>query len=125
MCGKGGDVVLEGGRAPSKADPKQGPPTAPSGKERDLAAHRELLAVLQREGPLTEGIFRRAVSGAAVQELHEALDCGLDFDLGSQPVDLLAVILKVSTSGLWMEELLAGLACSRAPSSEASPPSFL
>ncbi|KAM6086531.1 T-cell activation Rho GTPase-activating protein-like isoform 2-T2 [Theristicus caerulescens] len=54
----------------------------------------ELLAVLQREGPSTEGIFRRAASGTAVRELREALDHGADVDLGSQPALLLAVILK-------------------------------
>ncbi|KAK2518282.1 hypothetical protein Q9966_014395 [Columba livia] len=105
MCGKGGDVVLEGGRAPSKADPKQGPPTAPSGKERDLAAHRELLAVLQREGPLTEGILRRAVSGAAVQELHEALDCGLDFDLGSFLRSIPSKFLVNDLSEMWISAM--------------------
>ncbi|CAM9119596.1 unnamed protein product [Bubo scandiacus] len=54
----------------------------------------ELLAVLQQEGPSTEGIFRRAASGTALQELREALDCGADIDLGSQPALLLAAILK-------------------------------
>ncbi|XP_009470816.1 PREDICTED: uncharacterized protein LOC104019300, partial [Nipponia nippon] len=55
---------------------------------------QELLAVLQQEGPSTEGIFRRAASGTAVRELKEALDCGADVDLGSQPALLLAVVLK-------------------------------
>ncbi|KAM6272139.1 T-cell activation Rho GTPase-activating protein-like [Spheniscus humboldti] len=55
---------------------------------------QELLAVLQQEGPSTEGIFRRAASGAALRELREALDRGADVDLGSQPALLLAVILK-------------------------------
>ncbi|CAM9119673.1 unnamed protein product [Bubo scandiacus] len=55
---------------------------------------QELLAVLHQEGPSTEGIFRRAASGTALQELREALDCGADVDLGSQPALLLAAILK-------------------------------
>ncbi|XP_064915332.1 T-cell activation Rho GTPase-activating protein-like isoform X2 [Columba livia] len=55
---------------------------------------QELLAVLYREGPSTEGIFRRAASGTALRELREALDRGLDIDMGSQPADLLAVVLK-------------------------------
>ncbi|XP_029862121.1 T-cell activation Rho GTPase-activating protein-like [Aquila chrysaetos chrysaetos] len=75
---------------------------------------QELLAVLHQEGPSTEGIFRRAASGTALRELREALDGGVDLDLGSQPVLLLAVILKVSASGLQLEELLAGLECSEA-----------
>ncbi|XP_050770259.1 T-cell activation Rho GTPase-activating protein-like, partial [Gymnogyps californianus] len=55
---------------------------------------QELLAILHQEGPSTEGIFRRAASGTALRELKEALDSGADVDLGSQPVLLLAVVLK-------------------------------
>ncbi|XP_075004033.1 T-cell activation Rho GTPase-activating protein-like [Calonectris borealis] len=55
---------------------------------------QELLAVLQQEGPATEGIFRRAASGTALRELREALDHGADVELASQPPLLLAVILK-------------------------------
>ncbi|CAM9182357.1 unnamed protein product [Bubo scandiacus] len=55
---------------------------------------QELLAVLQQEGPSTEGIFRRAAGGTELRELREALDCGADVDLGSQPALLLAAILK-------------------------------
>ncbi|KAM9608569.1 T-cell activation Rho GTPase-activating protein-like [Morphnus guianensis] len=53
-----------------------------------------MLAALHREGPSTEGIFRRAASGTEFRELREALDHGADVDLGSQPALLLAVILK-------------------------------
>ncbi|KAK2531797.1 hypothetical protein Q9233_005457 [Columba guinea] len=60
----------------------------------NLVTRQELLAVLRWEGPSTEGIFRRAASGTALWELREALDCGLDIDIGSQPADLLAVVLK-------------------------------
>jgi len=70
--------------------------------------------VLQQEGPSTEGIFRRAASGTALRELKEALDRGADVDLSSQPVLLLAIILKVSASDVQLEELLAGLECSEA-----------
>ncbi|CAN0327490.1 unnamed protein product, partial [Bubo scandiacus] len=75
---------------------------------------QELLAVLQQEGPSTEGIFRRAAGGTELRELREALDCGADVDLGSQPALLLAAILKVSASALRLEELLAGPECSKA-----------
>ncbi|XP_050749035.1 T-cell activation Rho GTPase-activating protein-like [Gymnogyps californianus] len=59
-----------------------------------LPLPQELLAVLQREGPATEGIFRRAASATEFRELREALDRGAHIDLGSQPALLLAVILK-------------------------------
>ncbi|XP_029862969.1 T-cell activation Rho GTPase-activating protein-like [Aquila chrysaetos chrysaetos] len=55
---------------------------------------QEMLAVLHKEGPSTEGVFRRAASGTEFRELREALDHGADVDLGSQPALLLAVILK-------------------------------
>ncbi|XP_068858592.1 T-cell activation Rho GTPase-activating protein-like [Aphelocoma coerulescens] len=55
---------------------------------------QELLAVLQQQGPTMEGIFRKAESARAVQELRQALDHGLPVDMASQPVLLLAVVLK-------------------------------
>ncbi|XP_052662561.1 T-cell activation Rho GTPase-activating protein-like [Harpia harpyja] len=55
---------------------------------------QELLAVLLREGPSTEGIFRKAAGGTEFRELREALDRGARVDLGSQPALLLAVVLK-------------------------------
>ncbi|XP_074878127.1 T-cell activation Rho GTPase-activating protein-like [Buteo buteo] len=76
--------------------------------------HTELLAVLRREGPSTEGIFRKAASGTELRELREALDRDADVDLGNQPALLLAAVLKVSASDLRLEELLAGLETSKA-----------
>ncbi|XP_074878086.1 T-cell activation Rho GTPase-activating protein-like [Buteo buteo] len=55
---------------------------------------QELLAVLRREGPSTEGIFRKAASGTELRELREALDRDADVDLGNQPALLLAAVLK-------------------------------
>ncbi|XP_062429092.1 T-cell activation Rho GTPase-activating protein-like [Rhea pennata] len=55
---------------------------------------QDLLAILYREGPATEGIFRKAASEKARRELKEALDKGGTIDLDSKPVHLLAVILK-------------------------------
>uniref|UniRef100_A0A8C5TBC3 Rho-GAP domain-containing protein n=1 Tax=Malurus cyaneus samueli TaxID=2593467 RepID=A0A8C5TBC3_9PASS len=82
-----------------QADPKQGP---------------DLLAVLHQQGPTTEGIFRKAESAGAVQELRQALDRGLPVDMASQPTLLLAVILKVSPPALQLQRLLPGLPCSKA-----------
>ncbi|XP_052635170.1 T-cell activation Rho GTPase-activating protein-like [Harpia harpyja] len=55
---------------------------------------QEMLAALHKEGPSTEGVFRRAASGTQFRELRETLDHGAHVDLGSQPALLLAVILK-------------------------------
>ncbi|XP_051482934.1 T-cell activation Rho GTPase-activating protein-like [Apus apus] len=43
---------------------------------------------------MAEGIFRRADSATALQELREALDRGEDIDMARQPALLLAVVLK-------------------------------
>ncbi|KAK2537131.1 hypothetical protein Q9233_003007 [Columba guinea] len=55
---------------------------------------QDLLALLQEQGPSTEGIFRLAASERASREIREALDSGTEVHLASQPVHVLAVILK-------------------------------
>ncbi|XP_064905638.1 T-cell activation Rho GTPase-activating protein-like [Columba livia] len=55
---------------------------------------QDLLALLQEHGPSTEGIFRLAAGERASRELREALDSGAQVQLESQPVHLLAAILK-------------------------------
>ncbi|KAK2532955.1 hypothetical protein Q9966_007832 [Columba livia] len=55
---------------------------------------KDLLALLQEHGPSTEGIFRLAAGERASRELREALDSGAPVQLESQPVHLLATILK-------------------------------
>ncbi|XP_068792512.1 T-cell activation Rho GTPase-activating protein-like [Struthio camelus] len=55
---------------------------------------QDLLAILYREGPATEGIFRKAASEKARRDLKEDLNKGVTVDLDSKPVHLLAVILK-------------------------------
>ncbi|KAK2511854.1 hypothetical protein Q9233_016676 [Columba guinea] len=54
----------------------------------------DLLALLQEHRPSTEGIFRLAAGERASRELREALDSGAWVQLESQPVHLLAAILK-------------------------------
>lgn len=66
-------------------------------------------AILQEQGPSTEGILRVADSKRAGWELRVALNSEGYVHLGSQPAHLLAVILKVNASKLELEELLAGL----------------
>ncbi|XP_067150704.1 T-cell activation Rho GTPase-activating protein-like [Apteryx mantelli] len=55
---------------------------------------QDLLAILYREGPVTEGIFRKAANEKARRDLKEALNKGGTVDLDSKPVHLLAVVLK-------------------------------
>ncbi|KAK2544286.1 hypothetical protein Q9966_002284 [Columba livia] len=54
----------------------------------------DLLALLHEQGPSTEGIFRLAASERASRDIREALDTGAQVHLASQPVHVLAVILK-------------------------------
>ncbi|XP_061301202.1 uncharacterized protein LOC133265055 isoform X2 [Pezoporus flaviventris] len=55
---------------------------------------QDLLAVLNECGPSTEGIFQLAASQRACREVREALDSGVPVQLETQPVLLLAVLLK-------------------------------
>ncbi|XP_039423415.1 T-cell activation Rho GTPase-activating protein-like isoform X4 [Corvus cornix cornix] len=114
-----------------------GSPSEPPGKHQRLAAElngrragrllsagklerlieelqKELLAVLQQQGPTTEGIFCKVESARALQELRQALDHGLHVDMASQPVLLLAMVLKVSPPELQLQRLLPGPPCSKA-----------
>ncbi|KAK2510899.1 hypothetical protein Q9233_017344 [Columba guinea] len=59
---------------------------------------QDLLALLHEQGPSTEGIFRLAASECASREIREALDSGTEVHLASQPVHILAVILKQQCS---------------------------
>nr|XP_009686653.1 PREDICTED: T-cell activation Rho GTPase-activating protein [Struthio camelus australis] len=99
--------LLAGRRAPPEGDcpaqPHSGletplfgqPLTTLCGEEGTLPQPgQDLLAILYREGPATEGIFRKAASEKARRELREELNKGGAVDLQSQPVHLLAVIFK-------------------------------
>ncbi|XP_054255285.1 T-cell activation Rho GTPase-activating protein-like, partial [Indicator indicator] len=55
---------------------------------------QDLLALLHAQGPSTEGIFRLAAGEHAWREVREALDRGVEVQLESQPVHLLAAVLK-------------------------------
>ncbi|KAK2532987.1 hypothetical protein Q9966_007862 [Columba livia] len=55
---------------------------------------KDLLALLQEHGTSTEGIFQLVAGERASWELREALDSGAQVQLESQPVHLLATILK-------------------------------
>ncbi|KAK2526982.1 hypothetical protein Q9233_008151 [Columba guinea] len=57
---------------------------------------KDLLALLQERSSSTEGIFLLATSDRASQEIREALDSEVEVQLQSQPMCLLAVILKVN-----------------------------
>ncbi|KAK2516220.1 hypothetical protein Q9233_013816 [Columba guinea] len=67
---------------------------SPPAAKVELAPRLDLLALLQEHGPSTEGIFRLAAGERATRELREALDSGAQVQLESQPVHLLAAILK-------------------------------
>ncbi|XP_061234101.1 T-cell activation Rho GTPase-activating protein [Neopsephotus bourkii] len=55
---------------------------------------QDLFAILYRKGPSTEGIFRKAANEKARKELKEDLNKGMNVDLKSRSVHLLAVVLK-------------------------------
>ncbi|XP_061326871.1 T-cell activation Rho GTPase-activating protein [Pezoporus flaviventris] len=55
---------------------------------------QDIFAILYRKGPSTEGIFRKAANEKARKELKEDLNKGVNVDLKSKSVHLLAVVLK-------------------------------
>ncbi|MCJ8736874.1 hypothetical protein PDJAM_G00017320 [Pangasius djambal] len=54
----------------------------------------EILLVLCRKGPYTEGVFRKAGNARALKEIKEQLNNGVEVDLKNKPVILLADLLK-------------------------------
>ncbi|XP_068087795.1 T-cell activation Rho GTPase-activating protein isoform X3 [Hyperolius riggenbachi] len=60
----------------------------------------DLLTILRVQGPLTEGIFRKAANEKARKELKEDLNYGKDLDLKCKPVHLLAVVFKDFLRGI-------------------------
>ncbi|KAJ8391522.1 hypothetical protein AAFF_G00088440 [Aldrovandia affinis] len=54
----------------------------------------EMLTVLLKKGTSTEGVFRKAGNVRRLKEVREQLNSGAEVDLGSQPIVLLAALLK-------------------------------
>ncbi|KAK2514841.1 hypothetical protein Q9233_014716 [Columba guinea] len=86
-----------------------------------LCSLQDLLALLQEHGPSTEGIWL-AVSERASRQLREALDSGAHVQLESQPVHVLAIILKMNPADRHLPalSLLMGTCHSRSPKPGAS-----
>lgn len=57
---------------------------------------QESLKVLRRDGPHTEGVFRKAGNAKALKEIKEQLNNGVEVDLKNKHVILLADLLKVT-----------------------------
>ncbi|OPJ66944.1 hypothetical protein AV530_016897 [Patagioenas fasciata monilis] len=68
--------------------------SAPLAAKLEVAGWLDLLALLHEQGPFTEGIFWLVASKHTSHEIREALDSGAQVHLTSQPVHLLAIILK-------------------------------
>ncbi|XP_063773534.1 T-cell activation Rho GTPase-activating protein isoform X2 [Pseudophryne corroboree] len=60
----------------------------------------DILTILRGQGPLTEGIFRKAANEKARKELKEDLNCGRNRDLKSESIHLLAVVFKDFLRGI-------------------------
>ncbi|XP_035807957.2 T cell activation RhoGTPase activating protein b isoform X1 [Amphiprion ocellaris] len=54
----------------------------------------DLLMLLRRRGPSTEGVFRKPCSSKHMKDIREQLNSGMEVDLDSQPVVLLVGLLK-------------------------------
>ncbi|XP_077342848.1 T-cell activation Rho GTPase-activating protein isoform X2 [Lithobates pipiens] len=60
----------------------------------------DILTILRIQGPLTEGVFRKAANEKSRKELKEDLNYGRDLDLKSKSVHLLAVVFKDFLRGI-------------------------
>lgn len=60
-----------------------------------ISSLQDILTILRIQGPLTEGVFRKAANEKFRKELKEDLNYGRDLDLKSKSVHLLAVVFKV------------------------------
>ncbi|XP_070705777.1 T cell activation RhoGTPase activating protein b [Pempheris klunzingeri] len=54
----------------------------------------ELLVLLRKRGPSTEGVFRKPCNNKNMKDIREQLNSGLEVDMESQPVVLLVGLLK-------------------------------
>ncbi|XP_022593725.1 T-cell activation Rho GTPase-activating protein-like [Seriola dumerili] len=54
----------------------------------------ELLVLLRKKGPSTEGVFRKACNNKNMKDIREQLNSGVEVDMEDQPVFLLIGLLK-------------------------------
>uniref|UniRef100_A0A3Q3R874 Rho-GAP domain-containing protein n=1 Tax=Monopterus albus TaxID=43700 RepID=A0A3Q3R874_MONAL len=54
----------------------------------------EMLVLLRKKGPSTEGVFRKPCNNKNMKDIREQLNSGLEVDLDGQPVVLLVGLLK-------------------------------
>lgn len=81
---------------------------------------QEILVLLRKKGPSTEGVFRKPCNSKNMREIREQLNSGLEVDMEAQPAVLLVGLIKVSWS--WshlmlnqvpVKVLILSLACGR------------
>lgn len=68
--------------------------------------HQEILMLLRKRGPSTEGVFRKPGNSKNMKDIREQLNSGLEVDMESQPVVMLVALLKVCTHILLLLLLL-------------------
>ncbi|XP_064196929.1 T cell activation RhoGTPase activating protein b [Anguilla rostrata] len=54
----------------------------------------DMLMLLLKKGAFAEGVFRKAANARSVKEIREQLNSGVDVDMESKPVTLLAALFK-------------------------------
>ncbi|XP_047430312.1 T cell activation RhoGTPase activating protein b [Mugil cephalus] len=54
----------------------------------------EMLGLLRKRGPSTEGVFRKACNSKNLKDIREQLNCGAEVEMEVQPVVLLVGLLK-------------------------------
>ena len=59
---------------------------------------QEMLVLLWKKGPTTEGVFRKTGNSKNLKIYREQLNCGEDVDMENLPVVILVGLLKVNIS---------------------------
>lgn len=57
---------------------------------------QEMLVLLRKKAPSTEGVFRKPCNSRNMREIREQLNSGLEVDMEDLPAVLLVGLIKVS-----------------------------
>lgn len=70
------------------------------------SSFQELLVLLWRKGPETEGVFRTACNSKNLNAVRDQLNSGVAVDLEALPVTLLVGLLKVNMLSLLQQPFM-------------------
>lgn len=72
---------------------------------------QDVLVLLWRKGPDTEGVFRKPCNIKNLNDVRDQLDSGVEVDLEALPVTLLVGLLKVNVLSLLQHTTIYTIIC--------------